>query len=224
MTNEQQPADQCVKCGDTGLIWPSNSADNPVRCACNPTDQGRGVGDAQLCAMTKVLQDAWAKAEPNHGVTLYPASYVASFVDMARAAIAALTQPKGELSDADIQRAWDAYNDATDKADASEAGSLMDRMHAGMKAALGTASLPRQSEAVKCEFCGEFTPINEQLIVYGKELSELMDACDQYLTTRLPSYERINNALKALKGRCAERDDASPRDGDLIVGGMAYDD
>jgi hypothetical protein len=31
--------------------------------------------------------EAWAKAEPDHPVTKYPVSYIATFVDMAKAVI-----------------------------------------------------------------------------------------------------------------------------------------
>lgn len=34
-----------------------------------------------------ILMDAWAKAEPDHGVTKYPTSYIATFADMARAVV-----------------------------------------------------------------------------------------------------------------------------------------
>ena len=43
--------------------------------------------------LATVLKSAWDKAEPSHGVTLHPVSYWATFVDMARAALAALTPP-----------------------------------------------------------------------------------------------------------------------------------
>lgn len=63
------------------------------------------VDDDTLASLTNVLMDAWAKAEPDHGVTKHPASYVASFVDMAKAALAAdlLTIPKPD--DDAIERA-----------------------------------------------------------------------------------------------------------------------
>jgi hypothetical protein len=47
--------------------------------------------------MARVLQAAWAKAEPNHGVTLNPTSYWSTFADMARAALAAATQAQPEI-------------------------------------------------------------------------------------------------------------------------------
>jgi hypothetical protein len=48
-----------------------------------------GAGVLTVDDMARVLQAAWAKAEPGHGVTLNPASYWATFADMARAALAA---------------------------------------------------------------------------------------------------------------------------------------
>ena len=41
-----------------------------------------------LDRVTRYLQAAWAAAEPDHGVTLNPSSYTATFVDMARAVLA----------------------------------------------------------------------------------------------------------------------------------------
>lgn len=42
---------------------------------------------AEIDRIAKILMDAWAKAEPNHNVTKYPVSYMATFVDMARAIV-----------------------------------------------------------------------------------------------------------------------------------------
>lgn len=39
---------------------------------------------AEVDRVTLLLQAAWAKAEPEHGVTLHPSSYTATFVDLAR--------------------------------------------------------------------------------------------------------------------------------------------
>lgn len=53
--------------------------------------RARGVlseRDERVSRFAKVLMEAWAKAEPKHGVTLHPVSYVATFADMARAVIA----------------------------------------------------------------------------------------------------------------------------------------
>ncbi|CAB3654467.1 hypothetical protein LMG26685_02926 [Achromobacter mucicolens] len=43
---------------------------------------------ANVDTLARVLQTAWAKAEPDHSVTLNPTSYWSTFVDMARAALA----------------------------------------------------------------------------------------------------------------------------------------
>ncbi|MDF3019350.1 MAG: hypothetical protein K0Q92_653 [Steroidobacteraceae bacterium] len=49
--------------------------------------QGSGEHGLKVDDMARVLQAAWAKAEPDHGVTLNPASYWSTFADMARAAL-----------------------------------------------------------------------------------------------------------------------------------------
>lgn len=41
----------------------------------------------EINRITKILMDAWAKAEPNHSVTKNPTSYATTFVDMARAVV-----------------------------------------------------------------------------------------------------------------------------------------
>lgn len=41
----------------------------------------------EINRIARLLMEAWAKAEPNHGVTLYPCSYIATFVDMAKAVV-----------------------------------------------------------------------------------------------------------------------------------------
>jgi len=48
--------------------------------------------EEQINEIARVLKAAWDKAEPEHGVTLYPASYMATFADMARAVLALLPQ------------------------------------------------------------------------------------------------------------------------------------
>ena len=42
---------------------------------------------AEIDRVARLLMNAWAKAEPSHGVTLHPTSYIATFVDMARAIV-----------------------------------------------------------------------------------------------------------------------------------------
>ncbi len=41
----------------------------------------------EINRITEILMAAWAKAEPEHGVTLHPVSYIATFVDMAKAIV-----------------------------------------------------------------------------------------------------------------------------------------
>lgn len=41
----------------------------------------------EIDRIAKLLMAAWAKAEPDHGVTKHPVSYLATFVDMARAVV-----------------------------------------------------------------------------------------------------------------------------------------
>ena len=107
MTNEQQPADQCVKCGDTGLIWPSNSADNPARCACNPADQGRGVGESDVELIEELLTQAQAHFNVDCCNDSYPIASTNRLLETAAkrigelAAIAALTHPKGDALEID---------------------------------------------------------------------------------------------------------------------------
>lgn len=49
--------------------------------------------------MAIALFDAFAKAEAHHPMVQYPLSYVATFVDMARAAIATVPHLKGIQED-----------------------------------------------------------------------------------------------------------------------------
>lgn len=41
----------------------------------------------EIDRVARLLMAAWAKSEPDHGVTLHPQSYIATFVDMARAVV-----------------------------------------------------------------------------------------------------------------------------------------
>lgn len=52
-----------------------------------------GPSRSDVDRIARVLIAAWAKAEPSHGVTLHPTSYVATFADMARAALEAMPAP-----------------------------------------------------------------------------------------------------------------------------------
>lgn len=49
--------------------------------------------------MAIVLLKAFQKAEPNHLISKYPASYIATFADMARAAIKAVPDLTGTPED-----------------------------------------------------------------------------------------------------------------------------
>ncbi len=49
---------------------------------------------AEINHIAQILIDAWAKAEPDHGVTLHPVSYVATFADMARAVVEDQGRPR----------------------------------------------------------------------------------------------------------------------------------
>ena len=49
--------------------------------------------------IAKLLMEVWAKAEPKSDVTLYPVSYIASFVDMARAVVVATTEREWLIED-----------------------------------------------------------------------------------------------------------------------------
>lgn len=67
-----------------------SSVDRAVnRMAEQPAQQQEPVAVAawNLARMTRLLFDAWCKAEPTHNITKYPESYMASFQDMARAVI-----------------------------------------------------------------------------------------------------------------------------------------
>lgn len=41
----------------------------------------------EIDRIASILMAAWAKAEPTHGITKHPVSYIATFVDMAKAVI-----------------------------------------------------------------------------------------------------------------------------------------
>ena len=72
--------------------------------------------------LAQLLFDAWAKAEPEHGVTKHPMSYWASFCDMARTVLAAAPQaPAAPAVDAfthaellEIKRAAEEFADCNE--------------------------------------------------------------------------------------------------------------
>lgn len=43
-------------------------------------------------AVTEAILLAWVKAEPDHPITQFPASYIATFVDMSRAALSTIRE------------------------------------------------------------------------------------------------------------------------------------
>jgi hypothetical protein len=51
------------------------------------SDRSKHPHADEIDRVTRLLMDAWAKAEPEHPVTKYPVSYIATFVDMAKAVV-----------------------------------------------------------------------------------------------------------------------------------------
>ena len=51
------------------------------------SSRGKHPRAQEIDRIAGLLQAAWAKAEPDHGVTLHPVSYIATFADMARAVV-----------------------------------------------------------------------------------------------------------------------------------------
>lgn len=76
-----------------------HSAERNLRYAINgypaPGEDNRVAASAvepnteEVTRLAQVLLAAWTEAEPSHVVTLFPASYVSTFVDMARAVVKA---------------------------------------------------------------------------------------------------------------------------------------
>ena len=87
------PVDRCTCGGDPKRRCPSCDAyptptADPVdlRDGTRPWDEARAP---EIDALARILMDAWAKAEgPDNLVVRHPASYVATFADMARAVLA----------------------------------------------------------------------------------------------------------------------------------------
>lgn len=66
-----------------------------------------GARKTRIEAISRILREAWDKAEPDDPVTLHPTSYQATFDDMARAVVDALDlSTLAELIEAD--REYDA--------------------------------------------------------------------------------------------------------------------
>lgn len=59
-------------------------------------------GEVEVNRVANAILEAWKKAEPDHSITKHPISYIATFADMARAAIAAThpAQPRNEDAEA----------------------------------------------------------------------------------------------------------------------------
>lgn len=53
----------------------------------------------EIDRMARLLMDAWSKAESSHPVTKFPMSYIATFVDMARAVVEDREIRPAELAD-----------------------------------------------------------------------------------------------------------------------------
>lgn len=105
---------------------PWASAESPSRA------YGMGPAENDVDYLAYVLFDAFAKAEPREGITRYPASYWATFAEMARAVLSALTkqpaQPVAGEIPADVValvRAARAVTDGDGIAD-GEAGAALD--------------------------------------------------------------------------------------------------
>lgn len=60
----------------------------------------------ELTRVTVILMKAWAEGDPNSGPSRYPASYVATFVDMARAIIADRGAARAEAVALAGSRGW----------------------------------------------------------------------------------------------------------------------
>lgn len=80
MSTDAQTPCTCPS-GDGSLRWPC-----PVHA---PSVADAPTARSKVDALALVLLEAWKKAEPDSSVTKYPTSYLATFVDMARAALAA---------------------------------------------------------------------------------------------------------------------------------------
>jgi hypothetical protein len=51
------------------------------------SDRSKHPQADEIDRVARLLMEVWANAEPDHPVTKYPVSYVATFVDMARAVV-----------------------------------------------------------------------------------------------------------------------------------------
>jgi len=51
------------------------------------SDRSKHPQADEIDRVARLLMETWAKAEPDHPVTKYPVSYIATFVDMARVVV-----------------------------------------------------------------------------------------------------------------------------------------
>jgi hypothetical protein len=82
---------------DTPWPLPAAVSPGPVHA---PSVADAPTARSEVDALALVLLDAWKKAEPDSSVTKYPTSYLATFVDMARAALAAAEAQPDHIPDA----------------------------------------------------------------------------------------------------------------------------
>lgn len=64
-------------------------------------------GEAEVDRVAILLMEAWGKGDPNSAVAEHPASYVATFVDMARAVIK--WQASRPITDEEVGRGVSAF-------------------------------------------------------------------------------------------------------------------
>lgn len=88
--------------------------------------------------LAQLLFDAWAKAEPEHGVTKHPMSYWASFCDMARAVLAAAPQAQTGAPDW-----WRKRADEIEAQVAATGSSEAMRCYTDMRTLLQSAAAPQ---------------------------------------------------------------------------------
>lgn len=98
----------------------------------------------------------------------------------------------GGVSDDVVQRAWDAYSACTEKLDADECGSLMDRMRHGMRAAL-QAAYGQQCAATRPTEVGGAVRASDLELIVAQMREEGSRAFDYYA-------QRISNLCTPAPG------------------------
>jgi hypothetical protein len=83
---------------------------------------------AEIDRIAGMLIAAWAKAEPDHGVTKHPTSYVATFVDMARVIVEDAVATRDRKLDA-MTKARDELAEIADQMRDAEDVSELDALH-----------------------------------------------------------------------------------------------